>query len=472
MRQAVILAVVGALSVAGALGRDLPDDVVREPHRAAGEDAALPDRYGQTRAVKEVWVTADNQILVELALDEATRPNLFDLNERTLVFTPDGTGRYSHEARALEWEEEIGEEVEYAIGAGAVIMLESFDFPFAGQRWDSLHLGSPGVMTFGEPFTYSFSKFDITMLEIADEFISSPTISALYKPWRYGTQHVARRTDRIVVTWLSWEERSWVHGVRPEKPARFQTVLGADGSIQFNYVDVPYEDGIVGLFQGGVSPLGVDLSQSDSPDSNRHHEVFHFRSVFNRAEVICHLLGVLGDAFDLFVFHSENREDYQGVTTTWGGRGITGMQAAAKDASKVFGHIPSGFSPDPCSRRLPSRKTMTGSIPACGCSPMNSPTPGSPTFRTTSPDNANRYSSHPPKAAAIATGGGNFTRLLPFHGTGKLSAPVLSWEGASGSITGRAGSRETATIPAAVSPGSTSTPWDWPMPRKCPTCLL
>ena len=321
MRQAVILAVVGALSVAGALGRDLPDDVVREPHRAAGEDAALPDRYGQTRAVKEVWVTADNQILVELALDEATRPNLFDLNERTLVFTPDGTGRYSHEARALEWEEEIGEEVEYAIGAGAVIMLESFDFPFAGQRWDSLHLGSPGVMTFGEPFTYSFSKFDITMLEIADEFISSPTISALYKPWRYGTQHVARRTDRIVVTWLSWEERSWVHGVRPEKPARFQTVLGADGSIQFNYVDVPYEDGIVGLFQGGVSPLGVDLSQSDSPDSNRHHEVFHFRSVFNRAEVVCHLLGVLGDAFDLFVFHSENREDYQGVTTTWGGTG-------------------------------------------------------------------------------------------------------------------------------------------------------
>ncbi len=88
MRQAVIPAVIGTLFVAGALGRDLPDDVVREPHRVVGKDAALPDRYAQTSAINEILVTADNQILVELALDEATRPNLFDLNERTLNSTP------------------------------------------------------------------------------------------------------------------------------------------------------------------------------------------------------------------------------------------------------------------------------------------------------------------------------------------------------------------------------------------------
>ena len=71
---------------------------------------------------------------MELALDEATRPNLFDLNERTLVFTPDGTGQYSREVRALEWKEEIGEAVEHVPESGAVIMLESFDFPFGGRR--------------------------------------------------------------------------------------------------------------------------------------------------------------------------------------------------------------------------------------------------------------------------------------------------------------------------------------------------
>ena len=325
MRQAFIVAVVGVLLVAGAFGQDLPDDVVREPHWVVLEDASLPDRSTQTSPVNEIWVTADNQILVELVPVDATSPHyqygphLFDLNGRTLVFTPDGRGGYSREVRALEWEEEIGEEVEInsAPGSWALILLEGFDFPFAGQRWDSFHLGSPGVVTFGGPFTDTQSHYEITMKEIADEFISGPTISALYKPERYGTQHVVRRTDRIVITWLSWETYSWVHGVRPEKPARFQTVLGADGSIRFNYVEVPYEDGIVGLFQGGVPPPGVDLSQSDSQVSNRHHEVFHFRSVSHTSQIACHLISVLGNAFDLFVFHSQNREDTLWNSTLW-----------------------------------------------------------------------------------------------------------------------------------------------------------
>ena len=92
MRQAVILAVVGALLMAGALGRDLPDDVVREPLKAAGQGEASAFDSNHSNPVKEIWVTADNQILVELKEDEANRPNLFDLNGRTLVFTPDSAG--------------------------------------------------------------------------------------------------------------------------------------------------------------------------------------------------------------------------------------------------------------------------------------------------------------------------------------------------------------------------------------------
>ena len=271
MRQAIILAVAGALLVAGAFGRDFPDDdVVREPHRVVGDGGVLTTDSTQASAVNEILVTADNQILVELAPGDSVSPNPFDLNQRTLVFTPDGTGQYSREVKALEWEEEIGEEVEYS----AVVMLESFDFPFAGQRWDSFHLGPPGVLTFDGPFTYSIPRLLITMQEITDEFISSRTISALYKPLRYGTQHVARRTNRIVVTWITKDPSIWVHGVEPDNPAHFQTVLSADGSIRFNFIDVPSRDGIVGLFTGEGLPPGGDLSQSDSQVSVRHHEVF------------------------------------------------------------------------------------------------------------------------------------------------------------------------------------------------------
>ena len=354
MRQAITVAVFGVVLMAGAFARDLPDDVVREPHTVVGADDALADRYTQASAVNEILVTADNQILVELAPEDSVSPNPFDLNERTVVFTPDGTGQYSREVKALEWEEEIGEEVEYS----AVIMLESFDFPFAGHRWDSFFLGPPGVLTFGGQFTYSIPTVDITMKEIADKFISVPTISTLYNPRQIGVQarRIARRTDRIVVTEFSIEPFFMVHGVQPEKFARFQTVLGADGSIKFNYTDVPYGDGIVGLFQDvdltERLPDGVDLSQSDNQLSNRHHEVFRYRDLtVHTYEIACRLIDFLGEEFDLlsstesfvWILIGGPRRGRDGTLAHKDREGyLINMYHAVKAASKVIGAYPYG----------------------------------------------------------------------------------------------------------------------------------
>ena len=342
MRQAVIPAVIGTLFVAGALGRDLPDDVVREPLKATGQGEASAFDSNHSNPVKEIWVTADNQILVELVPNEATRPNLFDLNGRTLVFTPDSAGGYSRQVRALEWEEEIGEEVQKLPDSRSVIRLESFGFPFAGQRWDSFYLGPPGVVTFGAPFTYSIPTFTITMQEIADRFISGPTVSALYRPRRYGASHVAHRTDRVVVTWLAGDGSTWPHGVRPEKPARFQAILGADGSIRFNYFDVPFEDGIAGLFQEEGSLTEVDLSQSESRASNLHHEVFHFRRGINFTinDVECHLMRTLGDEFDLFVYHSQSRVDTLWTGTPWAGGDLARLDGCTQGRFKGSWYLP------------------------------------------------------------------------------------------------------------------------------------
>ena len=64
-----------------------------------------------TRAIDGISITPDNQILVELMPEDTAPANLFDLNGRTLVFTPDGQGGYSREVQALAWEEDIGEAV-------------------------------------------------------------------------------------------------------------------------------------------------------------------------------------------------------------------------------------------------------------------------------------------------------------------------------------------------------------------------
>ena len=68
--------------------------------------------------------TPDNQILVELAPEDTTAVNPFDLRGMTLVFTPDRRGGYSRSVQPLAWEEEISEGEEVALG---------FPFDFGGR---------------------------------------------------------------------------------------------------------------------------------------------------------------------------------------------------------------------------------------------------------------------------------------------------------------------------------------------------
>ncbi len=58
----------------------------------ATESSTIATSSAQTSAIDGISTTADNQILVELMPEDTTPANLFDLNGRTLVFTPDGEG--------------------------------------------------------------------------------------------------------------------------------------------------------------------------------------------------------------------------------------------------------------------------------------------------------------------------------------------------------------------------------------------
>ena len=218
-------------------------------------DSARADRSGG------VSTTSDNRILVELAPEDTTAANLFDLNGRTLIFTPDGQGGYSRSVQSVAWEDDIGRPV----ADGDEIRLQSFTFDFAGRGWGSFFVSGRGLITFGERLTYRHHSIIKnrygTMREIAAKFVTAPTISPLYKPYlggwsndewtdSYGaTQHVRSSPDRVVVTWVTTEPVKYVHGVPPDEPSRFQVVLRADGSVRFNYQnDVFFGDGIVGLF--------------------------------------------------------------------------------------------------------------------------------------------------------------------------------------------------------------------------------
>ena len=242
--------------------------VAGEPIRAATINAlraGVTDREGRP-VTPGVSTTADHHILVELLPDDTAPPNLFDLNGRSLVFTPDGHGRYSRAVRPLAWEEPIGP----SVTDGDEIALEGFVFDFAGRRWDSFHVSRHGLLTFGAPLAYNYQDNDNrfnTMREIASKFVDVPTISALFKP-RFGgswtgndplaSQHVAHRDDRVVVTWFAADEWGYYPGgIRPSTADnRYQAVLHADGAIAFNYQKITVGDGIVGLFDAAEIAKG------------------------------------------------------------------------------------------------------------------------------------------------------------------------------------------------------------------------
>ena len=222
---------------------------------------------GSSAAAGQISTTVNNQIIVELTAADTTPANPFDLDGRTLVFTPDGHGGYSRSVESLAWEEATGG----AVGDGEEIDLRTFTFGFADRSWGSFFVSRRGLITFGEPLTYSYDDIEHrhnTMREVFAKFVTAPTISPLYKPYlggrqdHYGAmQYVSRLSDRVVVTWVTTDPNAYVHGVPPDEPSRFQVVLHADGVIRFNYKDVSLMDGIVGLFPH-AGPTKGDLIES------------------------------------------------------------------------------------------------------------------------------------------------------------------------------------------------------------------
>ena len=242
----------GGPSVAAQLDY-LPDVAVDGGGTPDGEDIFSEDSI-LTTAIRGVSTTADDRIVVELEdEDSAYGPHPFDLNGRTLEFTPDGSGEWSRAVLPLGWEEDLGGEV-----ADRARVDLPFPFDFAGQSRDSFHVSSHGVLTFDGPFAFDPTDSAYrpgTMRQYRGWFFGSPTISPRFKPrlwWHrdYHRRHVARRPDRVVVTWFTSHPEFYEQGRRPANLDRFQAVLHADGRISFHYGFVAAGDGIVGLFSG------------------------------------------------------------------------------------------------------------------------------------------------------------------------------------------------------------------------------
>ncbi|MFZ0701633.1 MAG: hypothetical protein WAN10_00610 [Candidatus Acidiferrales bacterium] len=224
-----------------------------------------------------------NLIFMELNQGALGQQNLFDLNHRTLRFTPEGSG-YRVENLPLQWDANFGSQIK-----NPNVALHNFSFPFSGKTWDSISVGLTGSIRFGPAAPPAFdsglpagfhmpdfggvsiARFD-QLSEGAGNLVNTvPAICAFFKPRMSGDRYVKELPDHVVVTWDITEPYGNIQDFTWTKTVnRFQAVLHKDGVIELSYQQLAAKDAIIGVYpliSGGDEKSLATLSSSASNSS-------------------------------------------------------------------------------------------------------------------------------------------------------------------------------------------------------------
>ncbi|MEX1183568.1 MAG: hypothetical protein WEF86_10075 [Gemmatimonadota bacterium] len=281
------------------------------------------------RTVGDV-TTIGNLIHLELEPGAVVPARPFDLDQRTLRFSPEDVG-YRVENVALQWDDQFGTETDSAV------TLRNFAFPFSGRRYTSFDVGI-GELTFPDERTENRVGFEMEryarMLNVGRSFINMvPGIAAYVKPRLDGETFVKELPDRVVVTWTLSEAPGGIQSFTWEPTVnRIQAVLHDNGIIELSYNDVSARDGIVGVFplvDAGVADVLRTHAQMDLSDVRpgdgpflAAFEGFHWSQSPRPQDVACTIIGEYGDRFDFIASYSDFRvDDPEGGTPSTGPRG-------------------------------------------------------------------------------------------------------------------------------------------------------
>ena len=273
--------------------------------------------------------TKGNLVLLELDEGVVGNQNLFDLDKRTIRFTPvapkpagEGgsiAGGFRAENLSLQWDAATGSAIQ-----GETVRLTKFAFPFSGKTWDTLTVQNSGLIGFGGGYTnLGFDRF-IHMQTAGPAMVNKiPVIAAFMKLRMNGARYVNELDDRVVVTWDLSEPVSGQQDVTfVRTPHNFQAVLYKDGRIDLSYREMTARDAVVGVFTvpasgPPVSRNPVDLSSVKPTDVPRPviFEGFHHYGLPGSESMACSVIQALGDRFDFMVWYSDFRVDDQEAGT-------------------------------------------------------------------------------------------------------------------------------------------------------------
>ncbi|MBI4454870.1 MAG: gliding motility-associated C-terminal domain-containing protein [Acidobacteria bacterium] len=193
---------------------------------------------------------------------------LFDLNNRTVTFTPKSGGGYTTGVGALSFDSRTGTDLNLADDNSSLQAL-NFTFPFFGVNRTSVFVNANGHVTFGGSSALSHfnsggspASLGTDVSTILDRIASQlPRIAPLWQDWdpsAGGGVFANSLSDRLIVTWNS------VPLFGTTTTATFQVVLFSTGAIQMSYSSVPTTP--AGGYLTGISPGGRNEFQVTTVD--------------------------------------------------------------------------------------------------------------------------------------------------------------------------------------------------------------
>lgn len=292
----------------------VPDNPFVSPYTNTPYGGSHVIRY-QGQVAGTITTVGDVAVL-ELDEGVVSDENLFDLDGRTLRFSPDVSG-YRVENLPLEWVDGPGEPL-----SGRDLDL-GFAFPFSGTTWTSATVDNMGLITFGGDYEdFGLGRF-VQYELIGPAMVNTvPAIMPFLKHRMRGDRYVSRSADRVVITWDQTEPTGGQQDVTFEPTQHhYQAVLYADGRIDFSYREITARDAVIGVFSipdGDASTTtAIDLSTMDGSASPAPviFEGFHHFGLPRAENMACTVIDAFGDHFDFMVWYSDFRVDDQEAGT-------------------------------------------------------------------------------------------------------------------------------------------------------------
>ena len=185
--------------------------------------------------------------------------SFFDLEGKTVTFTPAGENGYTVTVGGLEWDA--------AVASGARTQLHyykhyvtvdlPFPFPFAGRTWTRVYANGTGNLSFYRPEDENWPNRSPwsagTVRHVAAAVDSRAVagfesmIAALWAIYEDVTVSVDSSSAGVTVTWRGGRRD---HGHVPLGENEFQARLRPSGVVELAFRKVAERDGIVGLFHG------------------------------------------------------------------------------------------------------------------------------------------------------------------------------------------------------------------------------